>query len=147
MSAEMGSMIQKQTIFYVDDNKKSRLLLASILRQIGYEVIAVGDPLDAIEMLEVANFDLVLADYDMPTMNGAQLARAIKGIFPGVPIVMISGHAALPEEALLYVDQYCGKGATLDELVFSIHSLIAASNAATRRAGKGDSPQMWASST
>jgi len=144
--------MHKQTIFYVDDNAKSRLLLASILREIGFEVIAVGDPMGALDMLESATFDLVLLDYQMPKMNGAQLAKAVKGIFPGVPIVMISGLPTLPQEELLYVDEYCGKGATLDELVFAIHSLISSSHpiGAHSVAAKADSMsavQPWSSST
>ncbi len=144
--------MHKQTIFYVDDNAKSRLLLASILREIGFEVIAVGDPMGALDMLEIASFDLVLLDYQMPKMNGAQLARAIKGIFPGIPIVMISGHPSLPQEELLYVDEYCGKGATLDELVFAIHNLISTSHPigmhpASSKTDPTSATQNWSSST
>src|SRR5271168_331195 len=100
--------MHKQTIFYVDDSEKSRLLLANILREIGFDVIAVGDPIDALDLLKIATFDVVLLDYQMPKMNGAQLAKTIKGIFPGAPIVMISGHTNLPQEELLYVDEYFG---------------------------------------
>lgn len=138
--------MQKASIFYVDDNPKSRLLLASILKELGFNVIAVEDPLDALEMIEGAVFDLVLLDYQMPKMTGARLAREIKGMFPDVPIVMISGHSALPATELTYVDAYCGKGATLDELISVIHTLTSATRALRLGTHAGGSA-LWSSST
>jgi len=138
--------MHKANIFYVDDNARSRLLLASILREIGFNVIEVDDPVDALELLEGARFDLILLDYQMPGMTGAQLAQKIKKLFPEIPIVMISGHATLPERELTHVDAYCGEGTTLDELILTIHTLTPAPRAITPRVHVGNS-SLWSSST
>ncbi len=45
--------------------------------------------------------DLILLDIDMPRMNGFAVARALRGLMPGVPIVFVTQHAerAYVEEA------------------------------------------------
>jgi CheY-like chemotaxis protein len=117
-------MERKQTIFYVDDNPKSQRLLTAILQDFGFEVVTASCPMKALELINDISFDLVLLDYQMPKMTGAQLAQAIKDILPGTPVVMISGFATVPTEDLVYVDAYQGKGVTLQELLETIRMLL-----------------------
>ena len=119
-------MKQKGTIFYVDDNPKSRRLLAAILEDFGFTVVAASCPLEAVELARNVSFDLALLDYQMPFMSGAQLAEVIKDIVPGAPVVMISGFATVPRGDLDHVDAYHGKGTTLQELLGTIQMLLQA---------------------
>jgi CheY-like chemotaxis protein len=43
-----------------------------------------------------ATFDLLITDYSMPGMTGAELAKAARDRMPGLPIVLASGYADLP---------------------------------------------------
>jgi CheY-like chemotaxis protein len=112
------------TIFYVDDNPKSRRLLTSVMRSCGFEVASTGDPIEALSQIRKNSFDLALLDYQMPHLTGSQLAQHIKRTKPDVPVVLISGFSALPPFELIFVDAHVGRGATLDELLDTMRGLI-----------------------
>ncbi len=111
-------------IFYVDDNPKARRLLGGILSSCGFEIISSGDPIEAMSRVGRVPFDLALLDYQMPRLSGAELAQRVKCARPGVPVVLISGFSYLPPPELLFVDAHVGRGATLDDLLDTIRTLI-----------------------
>jgi CheY-like chemotaxis protein len=117
-------MMNLGRIFYVDDNPKSRRLLTSVMKSCGFEVTTAGDPIEALSRIRKCSFDLALLDYQMPHLTGAQLAQKIKRSRPDVPVVVISGFSALPPFELIFVDAHVGRGATLDELLDTMRSLI-----------------------
>lgn len=117
-------MVNHGTIFYVDDNPKSRRLLTSVIRSCGFDVLSIGDPIEAVSRMRKSSFDLALLDYQMPHLTGSELAQRIKSAKPDMPIVLISGFSALPQFELNFVDAHLGRGATLDELLDTIRSLI-----------------------
>jgi len=117
-------MINHGKIFYVDDNPKSRRLLTSVMKSCGFEVITAGDPIEALSRIGKNSFDLFLLDYQMPHLTGSQLALKLKRTKPDVPVVLISGLAALPPFELLSVDAHLGRGTTLDELLDTMRDLI-----------------------
>jgi CheY-like chemotaxis protein len=87
-------------------------------------VVSSGDPIEASSRIRKTAFDLALLDYQMPHLTGAQLAQRIKSMKPDVPIVLISGFSALPPFELIFADAHVGRGATLDELLDTMRSLI-----------------------
>src|SRR5271165_5497523 len=99
-------MENRTTVLYVDDNPKSSRLLSSVLEECGFRVITKNDPLEALAICKRTNFDLVLLDYEMPAMSGAQLAGKIKLLTGHIPVVLISGRAQLPVEELASVDAH-----------------------------------------
>lgn len=121
---ESTVMISYGTIFYVDDNTKSRRVLTSVIKSCGFDVVSAGDPVEALSLLRKCSFDLALLDYQMPRLTGSQLAQKIKSAKPNVPVVLISGFSALPPVELIFVDAHVGRGATLDELLDTMRSLI-----------------------
>ena len=121
-------MVNYGRIFYVDDNPKSRRLLTSVIKSCGFDVLSIGDPIEALSRVRRTFFDLALLDYQMPQLTGSELAQKIKGAKPDTPIVLISGFSALPPFELNFVDAHLGRGATLDELLDTIRSLIHSSS-------------------
>ena len=117
-------MENRTTIFYVDDNPKSSRLLTSVLEQSGFRVITKNDPIEALALCKRTYFDLALLDYEMPLMSGSQLAREIKFLVPDVPVVLISGRAALPATELTFVDAHFGFGTALDDLLWTMRILV-----------------------
>src|SRR4029077_3397548 len=103
-------MENRTTVLYVDDNPKSSRLLNSVLEECGFRVITKNDPVEALALCTRTYFDLALLDYEMPLMSGSQLAREIKFLVPDVPVVLISGRAALPATELTFVDAHFGFG-------------------------------------
>jgi len=116
-------MQNRTTVFYVDDNPKSSRLLASVLEQCGFRVIANNDPFDALALCQRTNFDLALLDYEMPQMSGAKLAQEIKYLVPDAPVVLISARTSLPPADMAFVDAHFGFGTSLDDLLWTLRIL------------------------
>lgn len=117
-------MDKQATVFYVDDNPKSRELLTNILEARGFAVIAAEDPVEALSRARSAEFEIALLDYQMPGMLGTQLARELKRIDPDLPVVVISGLAALPSHELSCVNVHLGCGTRVDQLLETIEMLV-----------------------
>lgn len=90
-------MISKShRILLIDDEEQPRIVSQKILEKLGYNVIAHSRPEDALELYSDLpdHFDLVITDYRMPGMNGAELCEEVKKINPNIPIIMVSGFAS-----------------------------------------------------
>jgi CheY-like chemotaxis protein len=86
-------------VLLVDDEPLVRLSTAEGLRELGYEVVEVGTAAEALEVMRVGLLpDVVVTDHMMPGMTGAQLAANLRERVPDLPILMITGYAALPPE-------------------------------------------------
>jgi len=90
------------SILVVDDDHLVRRFIRESLRSLGYEVADAPDGSDALAMLDSRRFDLLLADFAMPGMNGAELGKAAQLKQPGLPVLIVSGYAdsAAVESAL-----------------------------------------------
>ena len=95
-------------ILVVDDDDDVRSVAATMIEEIGYEVVAAESGEAALKVLDREEFALVLTDVAMPGMSGVDLARRIRATRPKLPILFASGYAdvqtfgaELSEEALL----------------------------------------------
>jgi two-component system cell cycle sensor histidine kinase/response regulator CckA len=79
----------------VDDDEGVRLTTAHMLRRLGCEVVTATDGAAALAVLErdAATLGFVLLDMAMPGMSGEDLAASIRGRWPALPIVVMSGYA------------------------------------------------------
>ncbi|MDF3051946.1 MAG: histidine kinase [Geminicoccaceae bacterium] len=78
-------------ILVVDDEPMVRALIARVLSDEGYEVVAVANgraALDAARGAEVG-FDLIVTNNYMPGLNGAELIERVRRDFPSLPILHI----------------------------------------------------------
>ena len=82
-----------RTILLVDDDDRVREVTAALLERFGYQVLAVNSGVAALTVLAERPVDLLLADFAMPGMNGAELARTARERWPGLPVVFITGYA------------------------------------------------------
>jgi two-component system, chemotaxis family, chemotaxis protein CheY len=62
----------------VDDSKVTRLLVAHILRQVGFEVAQAANGREGIDQLLWCKPRVVLIDWNMPDMNGLEFVRAVR---------------------------------------------------------------------
>lgn len=79
----------KKTILVVDDVASIRDLLAVCLIEFGYETILCENGKDAVPHINHA--DLIITDFNMPEMNGAELAKLAKGQKPQTPVIIMTG--------------------------------------------------------
>ena len=81
-------------ILIVDDEGSLLLTLVANLELEGFEVVGAQEPADALRLVGEQHFDLVLTDIRMPGMNGIDLFRAIRGIRPDMPVILMTAFAA-----------------------------------------------------
>jgi CheY-like chemotaxis protein/anti-sigma regulatory factor (Ser/Thr protein kinase) len=78
-------------ILLVDDSAFDRTLATSILRQSdGYDVTAVSNGRDALQILTSDQFDLVISDLQMPEMDGLSLLCQMQERHPNLPTIVIT---------------------------------------------------------
>ena len=69
-------------ILVVDDEPALRRTLERALGAMGYDVVSVGDPLLVYELLDAADYDLVILDIHLPQLSGDTLAIALVRRWP-----------------------------------------------------------------
>lgn len=119
--------LQEFNILVVDDEKIARNNLEHILKKEGYKVFAVSDGLEAVNILNNQNIDLILSDLKMEKMDGLALLEASKRISPHTELVMITGFATVSSavEALKKgAFHYLAKPINLDELRSTVKQII-----------------------
>lgn len=84
---------ERTRVLVVDDDRLVRRFMTESLRSLKYEVLDVENGAQAVEMLDRQRFDLLLVDFAMPGMNGAEVARAAQTKQPGLKVLMVSGYA------------------------------------------------------
>ena len=88
-------MSQKIKVLMVDDEAQFRETTERILTRRGFETLLAGSGEEAIDKLR-KNPDVVVLDIKLPGMDGHETLREIKNRKPDLPVIMLTGHAALP---------------------------------------------------
>jgi len=87
---------QANMILVVDDDPLVRATIVRALHELGYRTGEAADGAAALAALQAgAPPSLIILDYVMPGMDGAETARAIAAIDPDLPVIFSTGHAAL----------------------------------------------------
>ncbi|HKR90053.1 MAG TPA: response regulator [Phenylobacterium sp.] len=86
----------EHTVLVMDDDSAVREVTSAMLRELGYSVMEAGSGGAALDILRSdLRIDILLADYAMPSMNGAAAARAAVELRPNLPVLFITGYADL----------------------------------------------------
>ncbi|HEX2763176.1 MAG TPA: response regulator [Allosphingosinicella sp.] len=93
--AEEGAEVGPLSILLVDDHEGVRATTAAALSDLGHEVIEASDGTQAIEMLAARGrcCDLLISDYAMPRVSGAEVIRQARELCPDLPALIITGYA------------------------------------------------------
>ena len=127
------SPMNRPTLLCVDDDPGIRQLYEAMLGTYGYEVLVAEGGHQALNLFrsKASEIDAVISDYEMPGMNGAQLAAELKRYDPEIPVIVISGFLPILEQTPYFVDATVPKGAPVEKIVDHIEALLEA-----RRAGQ-----------
>lgn len=126
---QVEKLLQSIEVLVIDDNQYMRKVIRNLLTSIG--VKTVHEAVDGVAGLEAIRMfapSLVILDWEMPLLNGAELVRIVRspGVFPipDIPIIMLTGHVQrwrVMEAANLGVNEFLKKPvsgkALLDRIV------------------------------
>src|SRR5260370_37821670 len=80
----------------VDDERTIRTLVARVLAQAPVEVHGGGTGKEGLQMADEVDPDVVLLDLRLPDMDGMDVLRTIKGRYPHVAVIIITGYGQIP---------------------------------------------------
>lgn len=78
-------------VLLVDDQESVLAVVGRMLQALGHDVVTAMDGPSALSAASSRPVDLVMTDYHMPGMNGAEVASRLQSVAPTVPVVVFSG--------------------------------------------------------
>jgi CheY-like chemotaxis protein len=117
----------KARILHVDDHQDARLMMAALLQDRGYGVLTAGSVGEALELAREIAFDLYILDIRLPDGTGVELAKELRGMNPGIPILYYSayGDAADVERSLAICgDAYLKKPVCVADIEDQVEQLL-----------------------
>ena len=114
---ELIDRIQALCVLVVDDNQYMRKMIRNLLVNCGIkDIYEAADGIAALDAIRTVGPDVVILDWEMPLLSGAELVRIVRspGVFPmpDVPIIMLSGYGErwrVVEAVRLGVNEYLVK--------------------------------------
>jgi class 3 adenylate cyclase/CheY-like chemotaxis protein len=111
-------------VLVVDDGRENReFVVEYVLQPNGYRTLTAKDGVEGLEMAIKHHPDLILLDFQMPRMNGAQVLEALQQNGLNIPVILMTFHGS--EEVVMQVYRlgvrdYIKKPFTVDEMLLAI---------------------------
>jgi CheY-like chemotaxis protein len=123
----------QREILCIDDDVQSLKVRKILLETFDFHVTTASNPREGLRLFRRRNLAAVVLDYQMPEMNGGEVARQMKSLRPEVPVLMLSALPWLPQGAPSEcIDLFITKGGPTSKLVSELEQLIAASPASAK---------------
>ncbi len=140
LSKNVERLIHAIEVLIVDDNQYMRKVVRNLLVNLGVKNIhEASDGIAGLEAIRTYAPDIVLLDWEMPLLNGAELVRIVRspGVFPvpEVPIIMLSAHGErwrVVEASRLGVNEFLKKPVSGKALLDRMVSILAKPRAMVR---------------
>jgi PAS domain S-box-containing protein len=118
-----------ETILVVDDEAGIRMVARTVLQANGYRVFTAGDGKQGLAVFEGQEglVDLILTDVMMPNMDGVEMARAARSLYPGIKIIASTGQTEESRQAELNnlgVSSFLKKPYKAELLLRAVHSAL-----------------------
>ena len=98
VSASDPAVAARHRILVVEDDLEVRRVIVDSLQLAGHAVTAVADGHDGLLALQQPPApDLLIVDYAMPDMNGAEVIERARRVLPGLPVILATGYADMVE--------------------------------------------------
>ena len=91
--AAAGAEATGRRILVAEDEALAAMAIEDELLREGYDVVLAPDGQAALEVARAAMPDLLLTDLRMPRLDGIGLIRALRGLAPWLPVVVMTGYA------------------------------------------------------
>ena len=89
----LNDIARGESILVVEDDLDVRRFIVESLNTFGYQVSESPDGRAGLEALDGANPDLLIVDFAMPGINGAEMATQVRALRADLPIVFVTGYA------------------------------------------------------
>jgi Fe-S-cluster-containing dehydrogenase component/CheY-like chemotaxis protein len=119
--------VAKNRILVVEDEGDMRNGLQKILSRKGYSVDTAEDGLKAVEKMEKASFQVVIADLKMPQMDGISVLRRAKDINHSIAVIIITGYGTVTsavESMRLGAFDYITKPFNPDDIILVVERAL-----------------------
>jgi len=117
--------IPSSNILIVDDEPVIAESLEMILQEFNMNTTVFTCPVMALDKFRKnpGYFDLLLSDYNMPSLNGGKLAKFVKEI-SSIPVIILTGYSRAITEDLEFIDNVIEKPFDIEELVEKIQNQL-----------------------
>ena len=122
-------------VLIAEDDDFIRLLLVEFLDAAGFDVLAARDGSEAHHLIEDPDgVDVLVSDFNMPGSHGLSVAKHLREMHPGVPVVFVTGRPEQVEGRELAPPFLCfTKPFRLKEVVDAVQEMLAAHSAGSSR--------------
>ena len=121
-------------ILVVEDDASLRRLMSAALKQNGYQPFTANDGVEALDMLEKTNIDLIISDIMMPNMDGYELTRQLRNADFQIPIIMVTAKESFEDKKEGFgagADDYMVKPIDINEMILRVGALLKRSKLAS----------------
>ena len=115
------------TVLVAEDDLPLQRMMCSFLRMNGFTAAGAANGEAALELMGSTLPDLVIADVMMPVMDGIELTREIRRIWPRLPVLMVTAKDTLEDKREGFAagaDDYLTKPVDLDEMMLHVNALL-----------------------
>ncbi|MGA7460083.1 MAG: response regulator [Candidatus Korobacteraceae bacterium] len=123
-SASLSTAAKPPLILCIDDAEIALRVRTLLLGREGYSVLTAKSGEDGLEVFKQNPIELVIADHFLSGKSGTEIAREMKDLKPGVPILIISAAMEKPD-GLEFADGFLAKGEPPNVLLDTIAYLLA----------------------
>ena len=81
-------------VLVIDDHRAVRVLVASGLETIGFEVIAASSAMEGLHLVETQRPDVALVYINLPEVNGFELFRKIRAVDSKIPMIFVTAECS-----------------------------------------------------
>lgn len=114
-------------VLIVEDNYNLRKMIDIYLKQNNFDTYVSCDGWEALDILEKYHIDLIICDIMMPKMDGFELTKEIRSVYPDLPIIIVTAKGAKEDKIRgfkLGIDDYMIKPIDLEELLMRMQALL-----------------------
>ena len=114
-------------ILIADDDEAFRRAMGKVLKRTGFECETAGSAAETVELLRTKEYDVLLADINMPGNAGLEMIAGLPAIIEGLPVILITGEPTVEtasRSVRLKVRAYLTKPPDFTELGLLLHEAV-----------------------
>ena len=128
--------MRQREILCIDDDEQSLQVRKILLETFDFRVTTTTSAKEGLRYFRSRNVDAVVLDYEMPEMNGGQVARKMKSMRADVPVLILTSLPWLPNDAPREcIDVFVTKGGPTADLAHQIERMMEAAPVTPSRGG------------